>query len=66
MNYYYPASCFSSNIAATQAAKREYEIKINAWYEKLYELYPNYHKLSPREQMKARDEMESKGHPRPR
>ena len=52
---YYPKSCFSANETATQAARREYDVKVKHWYKIALSVYPDYFKMNFRDRIKARE-----------
>lgn len=58
--YNYPKECFSYSIIATQAAKREYEIKYDIFMAACEEECPDYYSLGPLERDEVRNIVEKK------
>ena len=52
---HYPRELFSINEAATRRNLEAYDRKCDAWYQKLDEMFPDYHGANVREQMKMRE-----------
>ena len=53
-NYYYPKECFTANEAVTRVRMKEYERKVDKWYEMATSLYPNYFEMDLKERLRAR------------
>lgn len=52
--YYYPKECFGINETITRQRKKEYEQRVDKWYEVAESIFPNYFKMDFKERLKAR------------
>jgi hypothetical protein len=50
----YPKWVYSRNVDVTRENKRQYEAMYHKWYDKAFELYPNYSSLNLKERIEAR------------
>lgn len=54
----YPKWVYTPREDVTRENMRQYEEMYNKWYDKLYELYPDYPEKSLRERIRIREEID--------